>query len=139
MADSSKDHESSEVVVRLHELIGRMSKDDQEDLLVRLEKGLFKGKREHERKAFPNTVVYTTPSGTYTDFIKDISDEGVFIETGRAFSAGEEISMTFLLAEHKKRLKIQGEVVRIEAEGIGVKFKASQVQREVIRSFIDKV
>ena len=139
MADSSKDHEGSEVVARLHALIGRMSSDEQEDLLAQLEKGLFKGKREHERKAFPNTVVYTTPSGTYTDFIKDISDEGVFIETGKPFSVGEEISMTFLLSEHKKRLKIQGEIVRVEEQGIGVKFKATQVQKEIIKSFIDKV
>ena len=47
--------------------------------------------------------------------------------------------MTFLNSEHKKRLKIEGEIVRIEKEGIGVKFKASQVQEEIIKSFVDKV
>ena len=41
---------------------------------------MSKRKRKHERKPFVETVDYTTASGTYRDFIKDISDEGVFIE-----------------------------------------------------------
>jgi len=139
MTDISNEASKSGVVARLHELINNMSKDEQQALLVELEKGFSKVKREHDRKLFLETVDYTTTSGTYRDFIKDISDEGVFIETLSPFSVGEEISMTLLLSEHKKRLKIQGEIVRIEEQGIGVKFKASQVQKEIIKMFVDKV
>lgn len=129
----------SDVVARLYDLINKMSNDEQQALLIELEKGLSKRKRKHERKPFVETVDYTTASGTYRDFIKDISDEGVFIETRKPFSVGAEISMTFILSEHKNRLKIHGEIVRIEEQGIGVNFKASQVQKEIIKSFVDKV
>ena len=139
MTDISNETEESGVVTRLHELINRMSKDEQQSLLTELEKGFYKGKREHERKSFFETVDYTTASQTYRDFVKDISDKGVFIETSNPFSVGEKISMTFLLPEHKKRLKIQGEIVRIEEQGVGVKFEASQVQKEIIKSFVEKV
>ena len=139
MPDTSNEADKSEIIARLHELIKKMSKEKQQALLIELEKGLCKGKREQERKSFLETVDYTNASGTYRDFIKNISDGGVFIETRNPFSVGEEISMTFLNSEHKKRLKIEGEIVRIEKEGIGVKFKASQVQEEIIKSFVDKV
>jgi hypothetical protein len=47
--------------------------------------------------------------------------------------------MTLLLPEHEKKIKIQGEIVRIEKQGIGVKFKTSQIQQEIIKSLVDKV
>ena len=139
MNNISNEADKSGVVTRLHELIRKMSKNEQQALLIELEKGFPKGKREHNRKFFHDTVDYTTESGTYRDFIKDISDGGVFIETRNPFSVGEEISMTFLLSEHKKRIKLQGEIVRIGEGGIGVKFKASQIQKEIIKSFVDKI
>jgi len=139
MTDISNEADKSGVITRLHELIKKMSKDEQQALLIELEKGFSKEKRKHERKFFLDTLDYTTASGTYRDFIKDISDGGVFIETHIPYSVGEKISMTFLLPEHKKRLKLQGEIVRIEEKGIGVKFKASQVQKEIIKSFVDKI
>jgi Tfp pilus assembly protein PilZ len=127
------------VVARLHELIKRMSKEEQEALLSGLEEKLFKKTRKHERKPFLSTLDYSTESGSYRDFVKDISIEGVFIETSIPFSVGELISMTFLLPEHEKKIKIHGEIVRIDEQGIGVQFKTSQVQKEIIKSFVDMV
>ena len=139
MADTSNEAGRSRVISRIFELINRMSKDEQQALLVELERGLYKGRREHERKSFLETLDYTSAAGAYRDFVKNISEGGIFIETRNPLSVGEEISMTLLDSKHKKRLKIQGEIVRMEREGIGVKFKASQVQREIIKSFVDKV
>lgn len=127
------------VVARLHELIKRMSKEEQQALLSGLEEKLFKKTRKHERKPFFSTLDYSTESGSYRDFVKDISIEGVFIETSIPFSVGELISMTFLLPEHEKKIKIHGEIVRIDEQGIGVQFKISQVQKEIIKSFVDMV
>ena len=47
--------------------------------------------------------------------------------------------MTFLLPEHEKRINVQGVIVRVDAQGVGVKFETSQVQKEIIKSFVDKV
>lgn len=139
MTDTVNEAQNSAVVERLHELINNMTKNDQHALLSELEERLAKGKREHERKPFLTTVDYSTESGAYRDFIKDISHGGVFIETHTPHLVGDNLSMVFLLSGHEKRLKIQGEIVRIEPKGIGVKFKASQVQKEIIKSFVDKV
>jgi Tfp pilus assembly protein PilZ len=127
------------VLARLYELIKNMSKEEQRALLGELEERLFKKIRKHERKSFLSTLDYSTESGSYRDFVKDISVEGVFIETRIPFSVGEGISMTFLLPEHEKKIKIHGEIVRIDEQGIGVQFKSSQVQKEIIKSFVDMV
>ncbi|MBW1802777.1 MAG: PilZ domain-containing protein [Deltaproteobacteria bacterium] len=139
MADIENKADESSVVARLHELIKKLSKEEQQALLGELEERLFKKTRKHERKPFFTTLDYSTESGSYRDFIKDISMEGVFIETRIPFSVGEVLSMTFLLPEHEKKVKIHGEIVRIDEQGIGVKFKSSQVQKEIIKSFVDMV
>ncbi|MBW1803928.1 MAG: PilZ domain-containing protein [Deltaproteobacteria bacterium] len=139
MTDIAKGLDKSRVVARLHELIEEMSEEEQRDLLSELEEKAYQKKREHERKPFPATVDYSTAKGAYRDFIKDISDGGVFIETPRPHSIGERISMTFLLPEHEKRINVQGVIVRVDEGGIGVKFETSQVQQEIIKLFVDKV
>lgn len=139
MADIENKADESSVVARLHELIKKLSKEEQQALLGELEERVFKKTRKHERKPFFTTLDYSTESGSYRDFIKDISMEGVFIETSIPFSVGEVLSMTFLLPEYEKKVKIHGEIVRIDEQGIGVKFKSSQVQKEIIKSFVDMV
>ena len=139
MADIENKVDESGVIDRLHELIKKISKEEQQALLDELEERLFKKNRKHERKPFLTMLDYSTESGSYRDFIKDISIGGVFIETRTPFSFGEVILMTFLLPEYEKKIKIHGEIVRIEEQGIGVKFKTSQVQKEIIKSFLDMV
>lgn len=139
MADIENKVDKSSVAARLYELIKKMPKEEQQALLGELEERLFTKKRQHERKPFLTTLDYSTESGSHRDFIKDISIEGVFIETSIPFAVGEGISMTFLLPEHEKKIKIQGEIVRIDEQGIGVKFRTSQVQKEIIKSFVDMV
>ena len=139
MADIDNKGDKSGVVARLHEYIKKMSREDQLALLVELEARLFTKKRKHERKPFLSTLDYSTESGFYRDYVKDISMEGVFIETRTPFSVGEALSMTFLLPEHKKKIKMKGEIVRIDEKGIGVQFKISQVQKEIMKSFVDMI
>jgi len=125
---------------RLFELIVKMSDDEQSALLKDLEKRQYNGKRKHERKDFFAAVDYTSHIGTHKDFIRDISEGGVFIETSGKFSVGHEISMTFNLPSYEKKLKIMGKIARITKNGIGVKFKVtSPVQEEVIEEFVKKI
>jgi Tfp pilus assembly protein PilZ len=139
MADIENKGNKSGVVDQLNEIIEQLPKEDQLALLAELEIRLSKKKRKHKRKPFPSTLDYSTESGVHRDFVKDISVEGVFIETRTPFSVGEALSMTFLLPEHKKKIKMQGEIVRIDENGIGVQFKTTQVQKEIIKSFVDMV
>lgn len=111
---------------RLFELINSMSDEEQRKLLRELEERHSKDKRRHDRKRYSMSVAYVTNGHTKRGLIKDISVGGVLFETGEigeSFSVGEEILLTIPYPDEKRYVKIKGEVVRIEAKRIAVKFK----------------
>jgi len=76
----------------------------------------------------------------YRDFIQDISETGLFIKTSHTFSVGQTIVMTFISPDQQRPYKINGEIIRVHTDGVGVKFKIeSQVQRMVLKSYIDMI
>jgi Tfp pilus assembly protein PilZ len=91
---------------------------------------VFMGKRKQTRKPLLAVVDYATQGQVYRDFIRNISAGGVFIETAVPTSIGQELSLTFVLATHRKPIKLTGEVVRISPQGIGVRFKAAKGHQE---------
>ena len=96
------------------------------------------GKRKHARKPLYNIVDYATRDGFHKDFLKDLSVGGVFIETNFAFSIGQGVLLTFPLLKAQKQIKINGEIVRINKDGIGVKFgKTNEEQETMLISFLD--
>ena len=82
------------------------------------------------RKPFFMNVNYATCERSYNDFIKDISAGGLFIETRRPFSIGQDIVLTFPFREDRKHVKISGEIVRTTENGIGVRFKMSPPEQQ---------
>jgi Tfp pilus assembly protein PilZ len=94
------------------------------------ENRVFEGKRKHTRKPLLTVVDYATQGKVYRDFIRNISAGGVFIETAVPISIGQELSLTFVLATHRRPIKLTGEVVRIIPQGIGVRFKTAKGHQE---------
>jgi Tfp pilus assembly protein PilZ len=83
---------------------------------------------------------YAVGDRFYRDFIQNISAGGAFIETSQTFSKGQKILMIFMSPDHQLPFKINGEIVRIHSDGIGVTFKLkSQVQEMVLKSYIRKI
>ncbi len=80
-------------------------------------------KRRHPRKPCSIVVDYASRDRAFRDYIRDISSGGVFIETSKEFSIGDEIMMTFSISSKQRPFKFTGQVVRITDNGIGVKFK----------------
>lgn len=78
--------------------------------------------RGHPRRPSFTSVEYSTKGTQFIDFIKDISNGGVFIQTDGNFFIGQQISLTFSLPNTKKDITVSGEVARADSEGIGVKF-----------------
>ncbi|MFH0724989.1 MAG: PilZ domain-containing protein [Pseudomonadota bacterium] len=81
----------------------------------------------HEKRICPRTplsmaVNYAARGEAYEDFIQDISAGGVFIETSAHFVFGQTLSITLPLPGHQRFIQVSGEVVRVSAHGIGVKF-----------------
>ena len=83
-------------------------------------------------------VDYSTTDRVYQDFINNLSNGGVFIETATALKEGQTISLIFTVPTLNKSFKISGTIVRTEQDGIGVKFskKLTPYQKELIHSAI---
>ena len=129
--------EESGKSARLIELILKMTDEEQHNLLIELEEKLSVRKRKHDRKSYFSVVDYNALEAAHTGFIENISASGVFIGTSRSFSVGQEISMAFPLPVSQEHVRIDGEVVRVNAEGIGVKFRAIDEQEALIKRLVD--
>ena len=84
------------------------------------------GARKDSRILFngKNPVIaecFTTDS-QFKASIQDLCTSGVFINTDKNFSIGQEISLTFWFPESGKKMMASGKIVRITYSGIGVKF-----------------
>ena len=64
-----------------------------------------------------------TENSTFRGIVKNLSTEGIFIETNKPISIGEEIAFSFILPASKKAVKATGVVVRSAFSGIGVNIK----------------
>ena len=78
-------------------------------------------KRKHPRMPCSAPIEYATQDGTFRNLSRDVSIGGLFVETWDAFSVGEKITVT-LPVEKQKPVKLKGEVVRVERQGIGIAF-----------------
>jgi len=96
----------------------RNSDEQRKDLI----KGIFT--RKNKRKNFSKHINYTTNNRFYTGLIKDISKTGIFIQTKDSLPRGEIIMLAIPFSNKNKNSIVNGEVVRINQEGFGVKFKS---------------
>ena len=61
----------------------------------------YEEKRQHPRIPYFAAVEYVAQGRAYTDFIRDTSRGGMFIETHLPFMIGEKLSLTFNPPEKK--------------------------------------
>jgi Tfp pilus assembly protein PilZ len=130
----------NEVRAFIFEIINMLSEQKVRQLLKDLEEGQRIERRKYDRKDFLRIIDYTVGDRYYRDFIQDISESGVFIQTSQTFSIGQTILMTFISPDNQKPFRINGKIIRIHEDGIGVKFKIeSQVQEAAIKSIVDMI
>ena len=117
----------NEVRGQLVELIFELSAADAKELLQELNiryklKNKEEERRRHQRK---RTFIPIDCSGnkcTFTDFIQNISESGLYIETQMPLFTNQALSMSFSHAASNTPISIRGTIVRIDANGIGVQF-----------------
>ena len=90
----------------------------------------YEEKRRNPRIPCFVAVEYVSQGRAFTEFIKDTSKGGMFIETCEAFMIGETLSLTYSPPDKKRPIKILGEVVRKSPKGIGVKCESAPIQNE---------
>jgi len=90
-------------------------------------------RRKYRRKSCLIEVDYATDDRAYKDFIKDVSVNGVFIETHKLFPVGRDITITFSSLRYSKPIKVFGTIVRSLPQGIGVAFEN---ENQTLRSML---
>ena len=117
-----------------------MSDEEMWQLLKDLKSGRKKEQRKYSRKDFFRIIDYTVEGRYYRDFIENISEGGLFFKPSHTFSVGQTIQITFMSPDYQKPFKMDGEIVRVSTDGVGVKFKIeSQVQQMVLKSYMDMI
>ncbi len=79
--------------------------------------------RRHPRKRFASPIHFSAWNQFYAGLVKDISRGGIFIKSQDKFPVGQELTLVIPSPTTDKSLILSGEVVRINPEGFGVKFK----------------
>ncbi|RJP80492.1 MAG: hypothetical protein C4522_07810 [Desulfobacteraceae bacterium] len=121
-------------------IIKNISEDKQLKLLELLKQWNEKGNRDYNRKDCLIAVDYSSQDRFFRDFIQNISAGGVFIETREAFSAGQEIGLTFSIPNSQIPFRISGEITRTSSKGVAVKFlKVTSYQEEILNALVEKM
>lgn len=140
MTDADVLNDVNELTDRLLQAVGKLSpqrKKMLEELLKEWERLDY---REDSRIPCFLPVDYSTKDRVYQDFINNLSNGGVFIETATSLKVGQTISLIFTVPSLQKTFKIAGTIIRTEQDGIGVKFskRLTSYQKELIHSAISQ-
>lgn len=128
------------VIPKLFQMVLNLPEEKQTALLKYAEELLTIERRAFIRKSCSIPVTFATYERVYTNTIKNISQKGVFIETQRPLFVAEELMLTFSIAGFDKPLKIKGEIVQVNRNGIGVEFKdISPYVQEMLATLIDRM
>ena len=82
-----------------------------------------KDPRELARENYRKEMTFSSKGQSYKGFISNISRVGAFIETKSKFSLGQMIHLEIPGDSLFKDLKLKGWVVRLDPEGVGIKFE----------------
>ena len=86
------------------------------------------------------SVEYDTEDDSYRSVVKNISLDGIFIETRESFFVGQEISLTFSMGDELSSFVITGKVAHRQPQGIEVIFEnLTQDQQNWIQSIQKKI
>jgi Tfp pilus assembly protein PilZ len=78
-------------------------------------------KRQFQRTDCLIPISYEVKGHDFEDALRNISEGGGYLQTFRAFSVGEEISLELPPQDHGE--KVVGDIVWVGPEGIGVRFR----------------
>jgi Tfp pilus assembly protein PilZ len=111
----------SAVTARIIEIVLAMPVGERRTLLKYLEEKHIAGRRKYPRKTYFMEVNFVTRDRVSSGYIQDISSDGLFVETKESLSVGQHITLSFRLPNSEEHIKINGEIVRVSPQGIGVK------------------
>jgi Tfp pilus assembly protein PilZ len=124
--------EKNEVILQLIKRILGMTNGERLDLLEQLGKVPVKelslGDRDDARRMYDRTITFSTQDRQYSAPCKDISNGGIFIQTGEIFRLGQLVTLDIPFSDGKESIKVPAEIVRVNTDGIGLKFMKKETQ-----------
>jgi Tfp pilus assembly protein PilZ len=126
MEDMADYQHENDILLRLIKKIIEMTPAERLGLVEKLEElpvnDLSLGERDGIRRLYEQTVTFSTQDRLYTAVCKDISNGGVFIQTQDVFQMGQLVTLDIPFSSKNESIKIPAEIVRVDAQGIGLKF-----------------
>ncbi len=141
-AEKSEAIKRQMVLARIFVLISQLDKDTILSRLRGLEDPAYNWVRAYPRLACYLLVDFAAQGKAYRSYIRDISANGVFIETAVGFKEGQAVALCFTLSNSDEPLpfKVRGRVTQVYPDGIGVQYeKITHYQREILDSLINKI
>jgi len=130
------------MIARIFVLIKQYDRETLLERLRHLKDPGFRWVREYPRLACYLLVDFATDGKSYRSCIRDISANGVFIETSDHFDVNQEVALCFTLAESNETMpfKVKGRVTQIYPDGIGVQYEQiTRYQREIMDTLISRI
>ncbi len=138
--NKKKTVEKENIAGQIMNCVNRLPEDKQSKLLDMLTTWVEKFPREHQRAECLESVYYSTKDKLRKDTFVNFSAGGLFIETNDQMSLDQKISLAFSFPNSDHPFKITGSVVRIDPDGVGIKFNTeSQVQIELLKSKVNEM
>jgi Tfp pilus assembly protein PilZ len=121
-------------------LINQLSEADLLHFMNRYEQKQFARLREFPRVPCNFTLDLAADGRAINCFARDISAGGIFVESCEPFSMQQPVSICLSLDDEHLALKLKGRVVRLEHEGIGIKYESlTTYQKQIMNNLISRL
>jgi hypothetical protein len=128
------------LIARFFLLINQLSEADLLRFMNRYEQKQFARLREFPRVPCNFTLDLAADGRAINCFARDISAGGIFVESCETFNMEQPVSICFSLDDDRLALKLKGRVVRLEHEGIGIKYESlTNYQKEIMNDIINRL
>ena len=77
-------------------------------------------RRQSPRLCYVTSARLETPLGACEGAVRNLSADGMFLETPRQFRAGERLNVGFRLRHSRQTIDMAAEIRRVTPEGVGL-------------------
>jgi|JFJP01.1.fsa_nt_gi hypothetical protein len=108
-----------EIIKRIHNLT-----DQQQEKILKILTIWQKGKqRDYQRLKTSTDVGILVGDKLIQTRTIDVSASGIYIKAYKKFEVNRSLRVVFSVPGHKKPFKLQGTIVRVETDGMAIKFE----------------
>lgn len=128
------------LIAKLFLLTNQLSETQIQQCMNRSEQKRLTIFRDYPRVACNFMLDLASNGRAVNCFARDISANGIFVESCEPFTMGQRVSLCFTLDDSRLSLKLKGKVVRLEHGGAGIKYEALttyqlEIMDDIVRHF----